>query len=71
MLMTGEGQGSEAVPSKRLMVRVLQALAANGWHVYAATDLSKKEYDKDTLIFRAGPPAQRQMFAVTFNVSLL
>ncbi|BEJ12091.1 hypothetical protein CspHIS471_0205510 [Cutaneotrichosporon sp. HIS471] len=38
-----------------------------GWHLAASTDLSKKSWDKDSLMFRAGPPAHRIIFAVTFN----
>ncbi|KLT43365.1 hypothetical protein CC85DRAFT_296045 [Cutaneotrichosporon oleaginosum] len=62
-----EGQGSEAVPSKQMMCEILQELSRYGWHIAVATDLSKKEYDKDTLIMRAGPPVYREVFAVTFN----
>ncbi|BEI81232.1 hypothetical protein CcaverHIS002_0203920 [Cutaneotrichosporon cavernicola] len=61
------GQGREAVPAKRLMIHILHAMANAGWHLAASTDLSKKNWDKDSLMFRAGPPAHRIMFAVTFN----
>ncbi|CAK9785251.1 hypothetical protein CC85DRAFT_285353 [Cutaneotrichosporon oleaginosum] len=60
-------QGREAVPSKRLMIHLLHHLSNAGWHLAASTDLSKKSWDKDSLMFRAGPPVHRIIFAVTFN----
>lgn len=66
-LTPGFAQGREAVPSKRLMIHLLHALGNAGWHLAASTDLSKQSWDKDTLMFRAGPPAHRIIFAVTFN----
>lgn len=67
--MVGYGQGSEAVPSRRLIAHVLHALLENGWHLAVSTDLSKKGYDKDTLIFKSGPSLQRFIFPVSFNQS--
>ncbi|BGP42780.1 hypothetical protein JCM10449v2_006792 [Rhodotorula kratochvilovae] len=61
------GQGIEAVPSRRLMCHLLAALSAQGWHLAAAVDLSKKGWDKDTLLFRSGPAMQRYVFSVSFN----
>jgi hypothetical protein len=49
------------------MVHILHTLAANGYHLVACTDMSKRGPDKDTLIFRPGPAAQRWFFAVSFN----
>jgi len=65
----GYGQGGEAVPARRLIIHVLHALAAIGWHLAISVDLSKKQWDKDTLIFRAGPPIQRYFFSISFNMS--
>lgn len=50
------------------MIHILHAMSNAGWHLAAATDLSKKSWDKDSLMFRAGPPVHRIIFAVTFNV---
>ncbi|GAA5999705.1 hypothetical protein JCM10207_005873 [Rhodosporidiobolus poonsookiae] len=61
------GFGDEAVHSRRLMAHLLAALASSGWHLAASVDLSKKGYDKDTLLFRSGPAVQRQFFSVSFN----
>ncbi|TNY17642.1 hypothetical protein DMC30DRAFT_429470 [Rhodotorula diobovata] len=61
------GQGSEAVPSRRLMSHVLSCLSSQGWHLTCAVDLSRKEYDKDTLLFRSGPAVPRRVFSVSFN----
>lgn len=41
----------------------------NGWYLTVSTDLSKKGFDKDTLIFKSGPPAQRYVFPISFNES--
>ncbi|GAA5997657.1 uncharacterized protein JCM10292_001004 [Rhodotorula paludigena] len=61
------GWGAEAVPARRLLCHILAALASVGWHLAVSVDLSKKGYDKDTLLFRTGPPIQRYFFSVTFN----
>lgn len=68
-LPAGYGQGSEAVPSRRLVAHVLHALGNAGWHLAVAADLSKKGWDKDTLFFKPGPPRQRYFFSVSFNES--
>lgn len=69
MINIGYGSGSEAVWSRRLIVHVLHGLAAIGWHVLVSADLTKKQYDKDSIFFKSGPPLQRYMFAVSFNES--
>ena len=47
---------------------VLSALHHQGWYLLASTDVSKKEADKDTLIFQLGiPPPPTSFFAVSFN----
>jgi hypothetical protein len=65
----GYGQGSEAIPARRLIVHILHALAAVGWHIYMSVDLSKKTLDKDSLFFKSGPPLQRYFFSISFNES--
>lgn len=47
---------------------MLHALAAIGWHLAFSTDLSKKGWDKDTLMFKPGPPVQKYFFAISFNL---
>lgn len=58
---SGSGTGSYAVPAILLMRDVFACLYARGWIMTASTDISRKELDKDTLIFRrqgaAPPPA--------------
>ncbi len=49
---SGSGTGSYAVPAMVLMREVFARLYARGWVLTASTDISRKEYDKDTLIFR-------------------
>jgi len=61
------GQGAEAIPARRLLIHILHALASIGWHLHVSADLSKKEWDKDSLFFKRGPPVQRYFFSITFN----
>ncbi|WOO77056.1 uncharacterized protein LOC62_01G000655 [Vanrija pseudolonga] len=61
------GQGKEAIPSRRFMIHLLFGMSSNGWHLDSTADMSKKQWDKDTLIFRSGPPVQRSIFSITFN----
>lgn len=65
----GYGQGSEAIPARRLVVHIIHALSAVGWHIHMSVDLSKKTYDKDSLFFKSGPPLQRYFFSISFNES--
>jgi hypothetical protein len=44
--------------AKRLIIQILQSLAANGWMFCSACDLTKQARDKDTLFFRMSPPVQ-------------
>jgi hypothetical protein len=47
---------------------VLSALHHHGWYLLTSTDISKKQQDKDSLIFQLGvPPAPTSFFAVSFN----
>jgi hypothetical protein len=34
-----------------------------------SADLTKKQYDKDSVFFKTGPPLQRFFFSITFNES--
>lgn len=62
------GQGSDAVPSRQLMVGILSSLYHSGWQLVAATDVTKKPYDKDTLFFRLTPiPPPCRFFSISFN----
>lgn len=47
---------------------VLSSLHNRGWFLLTSTDVSKKQLDKDTLIFILGvPPPCTSFFAVSFN----
>ncbi|CAF1074027.1 unnamed protein product [Rotaria sordida] len=62
------GQGSEAVESRVMIMSVLSALHHHGWYLLMSTDVSKKQQDKDLLIFQLGvPPQSTSFFAVSFN----
>ncbi|KAJ6781982.1 hypothetical protein PWT90_01268 [Aphanocladium album] len=58
---SGSGTGAYAVPAITLMRDIFACLYARGWIMTSSTDISRKEFDKDTLIFRrqgaAPPPA--------------
>lgn len=69
MMSEGYGSGAEAIWARRLILHIIHALAASGWHVLVSADLTKKSYDKDSIIFKSGPPIQRNMFCVSFNES--
>ncbi|KAG9233261.1 hypothetical protein BJ875DRAFT_52611 [Amylocarpus encephaloides] len=65
------GQGSDAITSRILMREVFASLFSQGWILHASTDVSKKEFDKDTMIFRKQqqPPPESEWFAISFNMS--
>ncbi|ORZ36383.1 hypothetical protein BCR44DRAFT_127179 [Catenaria anguillulae PL171] len=66
------GQGSEAVPARKLMVTILRTLLAHGWRVEATCDLSKSQWDKDSFVMMRVAPqylGPSDMFAVSFNMS--
>lgn len=50
------GHQDESVHARRLMTRLLEALYNTGWVLAINTDISKKQLDKDTLIFRLQDP---------------
>ncbi|TQW00487.1 hypothetical protein V2A60_001566 [Cordyceps javanica] len=67
---SGSGTGAYAVPAIMLMRDLFACLYARGWIMTASTDVSRKELDKDTLIFRrqaAGPPPPASWMAVSFK----
>jgi hypothetical protein len=47
---------------------ILSALYHHGWYLLTSTDVSKKQQDKDSIIFQLGvPPPATSFFAVSFN----
>ncbi|WVR07171.1 hypothetical protein IAU60_004212 [Kwoniella sp. DSM 27419] len=63
------GQGAEAVYSRRLLCHILHALSTIGWDLHQACDLTKKGFDKDTLLLHSVQPHQKFYFSVSFNES--
>lgn len=53
---SGIDSSGDAMDARRLMKAILEALYNEGWILYTSTDCSKKERDKDTLIFRHQDP---------------
>jgi len=63
------GQGDDAVNSRKLLAAVLLTMAKFGWNLLQAADVSKKEFDKDSLFFEKGiPDPDAHMFAISFNM---
>lgn len=65
------GQGRDAIPSRIVIREILAYLFSVGWILHASIDVSKKEFDKDTLIFRKqpSPPPQSEWISISFNQS--
>lgn len=63
------GLGSDSMHARRLMRQIFQELFDAGWVLSLSTDVSKKNKDKDTLIFRYQnpPPAPRDWICVAFS----
>ncbi|CAF3029619.1 unnamed protein product [Rotaria sp. Silwood2] len=62
------GQGNQAVECRVMMLSILSALHHHGWYLLMSTDVSKKQQDKDSLIFQLGAPQPAtSFFAVSFN----
>jgi hypothetical protein len=63
------GQGNEAITSRIVLREVFAYLYSVGWILHASTDVSKKEFDKDTLIFRKQqhPPPESNWISISFN----
>ncbi|KAF8954505.1 hypothetical protein BGZ46_002889 [Entomortierella lignicola] len=64
------GNGAEAVTSRKLITAILRTMIQYGWNLIQATDISKKEHDKDTLFFESTTipdPGQVELFSVSFN----
>lgn len=63
------GQGPDAIPSRIVMRGIFAYLFSIGWILHASTDISKKEFDKDTLIFRKQqtPPPESEWISISFN----
>ncbi|XP_037035772.1 uncharacterized protein LOC119073969 isoform X2 [Bradysia coprophila] len=63
------GQGEDAVHSRRLLAAILTTMARFGWNLLQSADVSKKEFDKDTLFFEKGmPDPDVSLFAMSFNM---
>ncbi|WWC70353.1 uncharacterized protein I206_104303 [Kwoniella pini CBS 10737] len=63
------GRGAEAVYSRRLLSHILHALSSIGWDLHMSCDLTKKGWDKDTLILHSVQPHQKFYFSISFNES--
>ncbi|CAF4489893.1 unnamed protein product [Rotaria sp. Silwood2] len=57
-----------AVSSRILMIHILSALYKHGWYILTATEIFKRFFDKDSLIFQFRiPQPETSFFAISFN----
>lgn len=65
------GYGDDAIEARRLVLGLLRALHGQGWVLILSTDISKKSYDKDTLLFRhqSPTPAECEWGTIAFSNS--
>lgn len=65
------GQSSDAIISRVLVREILAYLFSIGWILHASADVSKKEFDKNTLFFRKqqSPPPPSDFMCISFNMS--
>jgi hypothetical protein len=63
------GQGSDAIPARIMMRELFAYLFSVGWIIHQTVDLSKKKFDKDTIVFRKQPtaPPSSSWIALSFN----
>ncbi|KAF9346706.1 hypothetical protein BGX26_001787 [Mortierella sp. AD094] len=64
------GGGLESVNSRKLLTGLLRTMAQHGWNLLQASDISKKQYDVDSLFFEPSmvpEVGQVDMFSVSFN----
>lgn len=59
--------GDEAVDSRFLVLKILEALQAYGWSVAASIDCSRKDSDKSSLIFQTSQPTQSHFFCISLH----
>lgn len=64
-----DGKGEAGMFARRLVRNVLGALYSVGWILIFSTDISKKETDKDSLIFRhqSPPPPPAEWISISFS----
>ncbi|KAG0032468.1 hypothetical protein BGZ81_010815 [Podila clonocystis] len=65
------GDGKQSVMCRRLLTYILRNMAAHGWNLIQAVDMSKKQMDKDSLFFELGQAMdpKADMFSISFNRS--
>ena len=59
--------GDEAVESRFLVLKLMEALQAYGWSPIAGIDSSRKLSDKSSLLFRQSPLRQAPFICISLN----
>ena len=57
----------EAVMSRCLILKILEAMREQGWHNIAGIDISRGVTDKSTLIFQKGEPKRSPVICLSLN----
>jgi len=64
----GEGYSGNGVRAQILMQEVLACLYSMGWMLHVSTDISRKQWDKDTMVFRKqATPPPGEWFSISFH----
>ncbi|KAK9765590.1 hypothetical protein K7432_005951 [Basidiobolus ranarum] len=62
------GHGDDAVPCRTLLIEILRYMENQGWRYIVASDVSKKQSDKATLLFEyTGIVCTPTIFSLSFN----
>ncbi|RFU27359.1 hypothetical protein B7463_g8987, partial [Scytalidium lignicola] len=63
------GQGRDSIPARIMMRSVFAYLYSVGWILHGSTDVSQKQFDKDTLLFRKqqSPPPPADWISISFS----
>lgn len=59
--------GEEAVDSRFLILKLIEAMQAYGWSIIASIASSRKLSDKSALLFRQSQPRQSPVFCISLN----
>ena len=59
--------GEEAVISRYLILKIIEAMQAYGWSIVTSIDSSRKLSDKSSLLFRQSQPRQAPVFCISLN----
>ena len=59
--------GTEAVQSRLLITKIIEALLARGWIVQISVDITRKDHDKSVLLFKRSTVPPAPIFCLSLN----